>query len=135
VPLRVTDDYVASGGRAELERRVTAPMLPPATRALFGQIGVASPARFLHVLGLGSGVGRLEPDGTVVASSHGAVLVVAGTATPTDVSDDVEAGPGPSLAELLRATGLEDVDVDVDPLPLTVQAWGRAPAHDRLIDP
>jgi hypothetical protein len=126
-------------------------------------------------------VGRLQADGTVVATSHGAVLVVAGTATPTEVSDeafrvidigrleagresydvvyarfllsrlpcraqaaawmaghlaprgvlvveDVQPDPGSSLAALLRAAGLEDVDVEMDPLPRTVQAWGRAPA-------
>src|SRR5215471_20868209 len=82
-------DYVAWGGRAELERRVRAPMLPPATRALFGRIGVASPARFLHVLGLSAGLGRLEPDGTVVGPRHGSLLVVEGTLTTTGVCDEV----------------------------------------------
>jgi len=64
-------------------------MLPPATRALFGRIGVASPARFLHVLGLTAGLGRLEPDGTIVGPRHGALLVVEGTLTTTGVCDEV----------------------------------------------
>jgi hypothetical protein len=82
-------DYVAWGGRADLERRVRAPMLPPATRALFGRLGVAFPARFLHVLGLSAGLGRLEPDGTVVAPRHGALLVADGTVRANGVSDEV----------------------------------------------
>jgi hypothetical protein len=64
-------------------------MLPPATRALFGRIGVASPARFLHVVGLSSGLGRLERDGTVVAARHGSVLVVEGIVTRSGVCDEV----------------------------------------------
>jgi hypothetical protein len=160
---------------------VRAPMLPPATRALFGGIGVASPARFLHVLGLSAGLGRLEPDGTVVAPRHGALLVVEGIATGSGVCDevfrvadvgasgtepgrydlvytrfllsrvpcpmeatawmasqldaggvllveDIQRGPDSCLPDLLRTVGLHDVAVAVDPLPRTVQAWGRAPA-------
>jgi hypothetical protein len=171
---------VAWGGRAELERRVRAPMLPPATRALFGRIGVASPARFLHVLGLGAGLGQLEPDGTVTASRHGSVLVAEGLTTGRGVRDevfrvaevptgetqlgrydvvyarfllsrvpcasaatawmaqqldaagvllveDVHREPDSCLADLLRAAGLHDIVVDVDPLPCTVQAWGLCP--------
>jgi len=168
----VTDDYVAWGGRAELERRVRAPMLPPATRALFGRIGVASPARFRHVLGVAAALGRDE------AAPHGALLVVDGVTAaegvmeedfrvvdvapghadagrydvvytrfllsrvpcPGDavawmarqlapsgvlVVEDIQCGSGSGVAGLLRAVGLRDVGVCVDPLPRTVQAWGR----------
>jgi hypothetical protein len=152
-------------------------MLPPATRALFGRIGVASPARFLHVVGLSSGLGRLEPDGTVGASRHGSLLVVEGTLTRTGVCDevfrvadiwaggvkrrrydlvytrfllsrvpcpeqatawmagqldaggvllveDVQRGSESGLSDLLRTVGLDEVAVEVDPLPRTVHAWG-----------
>ena len=161
-------------------------MLPPATRALFGRIGVASPARFLHVLGLSAGLGRLEGDGTVVAPRHGWLLVVEGTMTESGVDEevfrvaniwaggvergrfdivyarfllsrvpcpeqatawmagqldagavllveDIQRGRETCLPDLLRTVGLQDVAVEVDPLPRTVQAWGRAPRPRRRV--
>ena len=147
-------------------------MLPPATRALFGRIGVASPARFRHVLGGAAALGRYEP------ARHEALLVVDGVATAEGVTEeefrvvdvtagdadvgrydvvytrfllsrvpcpgdatawmarqlapagvllveDILCGSGSGVAGLLRDVGLRDVGVCVDPLPRTVQAWGR----------
>jgi len=47
--------------------------------------------------------------------------------------EDIQRGPESCLPDFLRTVGLQDVAVEVDPLPRTVQAWGRAPRPRRRV--